>query len=200
MKPYNTTTMLLDLGEINSTFKFEDYKTHWQLFPIKLADDFKRQLELLTQREIDLLGYFNTYIVSETITKLSTQYIGEENAKIFADLCGLFSMPTSSIGSTLTALDTNECISFGEILLLLLLALLLVTPYNIVASIYGQPRIDAIASQLSADSDNMEYVAAIGVLKDISQEDKMNIIGSIWNCIIDAIDVKTSNKELKGGE
>lgn len=39
-----------------------------------------------------------------------------------------------------------------------------------------------------------------GRLKELDDETKKNIIGSIWNCIIDIVSMDTINNELKGGE
>lgn len=44
---------------------------------------------------------------------------------------------------------------------------------------------------------NMSFA---GKLLNLDEETKKNIIGSLWNCIIDIVSIDTVNIELKGGE
>lgn len=150
--------------------------------------------------------YNRSSIHFNNIVNTIAKYIGEENANSYLDLIKLFynyGIPRSRISTYIEIIYNGSVATISELIGLMMIAILLVSNAEYVDT--WETRMDdgfisyvknAINTDISIQPMDM---IAIGRLSFLPDEEKKNIVGSIWNCIIDTM-ARTYVLNVKGGE
>lgn len=151
-------------------------------------------------------GYDRTNIHFNNIVNTIAKYIGEENANSYLDLIKLFynyGIPTIRMSTYIGIIYDGSVATIPEVIGLMMIAILLVSDAEYVDT--WETRMDdgfisyvkdAIDTDTSIQPMDM---VAIGRLSFLPDEEKKNIVGSIWNCIIDTM-ARSYVLNVKGGE
>lgn len=200
MKVQNTMEMLKDLGELNSTIPMQDLFIGTQNFPVAIHPELKRQLLEMTSREYSMALVILANINRDKFKSIMATYIGKENAETYEKLSDIFKPNYAYTDDLKLILEKNILLGIQEILFIFSITVLLITPFEDIEKACDNRIKNHLERSMQLNPDDMKQVVPVGILENISEEDKKNIIGSIWNCIIDIIDHQTSNKEVRGGE
>lgn len=151
-------------------------------------------------------SYNRTNIHFNNIVNTIAKYIGEENANSYLDLVKLFynyGIPTIRMSTYIDIIYNGSVATIPELIGLMMIAILLVSDAEYVDT--WETRMDDgfisyVKNAINTDTSIQPMdMIAIGRLSFLPEEEKKNIIGSIWNCIIDIM-ARTYVLNVKGGE
>ena len=150
--------------------------------------------------------YNRTNIHFNNIVNTIAKYIGEENANSYLDLVKLFynyGIPRSRISTYIEIIYNGSVATISELIGLMMIAILLVSDAEYVDT--WETRMDDgfisyVKNAINTDTSIQPMdMIAIGRLSFLPDEEKKNIVGSIWNCIIDTM-ARSYVLNVKGGE
>lgn len=151
-------------------------------------------------------NYIRTGIHFNNIVNTIAKYIGEENANSYLDLVKLFynyGIPTININTYIEIIYDGFAATIPEVIGLMMIAILLVSDAEYVDT--WETRMDDgfisyVKNAINVDTSIQPMdMIAIGRLSFLPDEEKKNIVGSIWNCIIDTM-ARSYVLNVKGGE
>lgn len=150
--------------------------------------------------------YNRTNIHFNNIVNTIAKYIGEENANSYLDLVKLFynyGIPTIKISTYTGIIYDGSVATIPDLIGLMMIAILLVSDAEYVdtwETRMGDGFILYVKNAINTDTSIQPMdMVAIGRLSFLPDEEKKNIVGSIWNCIIDTM-ARTYVLNVKGGE
>lgn len=221
------TTLLQKIGVLNDSIDINDTvlgRTH--KFPLMFSDRLKDYFDCIDGTSSggdglvkamyifteNLASYWNTtpvnnvYINKQLVIQTIAKYIGEEKAEELIDIIRYISIRVSFPPSTKvykSVLYSKKVVTLVEVLAFTVMAIMLVTPAEYIENwetIHGKNLLDYTKESMTMNLTikNTEVIAA-GRLSFLPEEEKKNIIGSFWNCIIDILEHSYAN-EVKGGE
>lgn len=151
-------------------------------------------------------NYNKTKIHFNNIVNTIAKYIGEENANSYLDLVKLFyhyGIPMTRVSVYIEIIYEGSVATIPDLIGLMMLAILLVSDAEYVNT--WETRMDDgfisyVKNAINVDTSIQPMdMIAIGRLSFLPDEEKKNIVGSIWNCIIDIM-ARTYVLNVKGGE
>lgn len=200
-------------------------------YPVNISDNFKEYFDCLDDTYIaravikamniiteDISYYWKTknnrVLNSPTLTYNIAKYIGEENAETFLDLVAHYYNNYPGIPMNIThyknTLYARTVAHVGIMLGFMLIGMLLVTDREQLdkwCNYNGSGLIGRTRGAISLiTQEKTEDIVQLGRLSFLPEEEKKNIIGSLWNCIIDilnrtyTIKVEEYVENEKGGE
>ena len=200
-------------------------------YPVNISDNFKEYFDCLDDTYIaraviramniiteDISYYWKTknnrVLNSPTLTYNIAKYIGEENAETFLDLVAHYYNNYPGIPMAIThyknTLYARTVAHVGIKLGFMLIGMLWVTYREQLDKWCNYNGIGLIGRTRGAISlitqEKTEDIVQLGRLSFLPEEEKKNIIGSLWNCIIDilnrtyTIKVEEYVENEKGGE
>ena len=221
------TTLLQKIGVLNDTININDtIISQVGKVPLQFNDNLKEYFECLDDENSfgygaaktvaifasDAAMYWNNtinnnvYINKPVVIQTFAKYIGEERAEQLLDLIRLSassSIFSASVIPYKAVLYGKRIATLVDIVGFMLIAIILMTPKEFIDSWeinYGKGLLQIVKDSIMIDTDvTAEEIIPAGRLNFLSMEEKKNIIGSFWNCIIDTIEHLYANK-MKGGE
>ena len=194
--------------------------------PIRFSDSIKEYFECIKDYNwgysllkalcvaVEEIAYYwkseDTYnrssIHFNNIVNTIAKYIGEENANSYLDLVKLFynyGIPRSRINTYIEIIYNGSVATIPELIGLMMIAILLVSDAEYVDT--WETRMDDgfisyVKNAINIDTSIQPMdMIAIGRLSFLPDKEKKNIVGSIWNCIIDTM-ARSYVLNVKGGE
>lgn len=218
-----TVDLLAQAGIIDDTIDLSsNHYRYVEKYSLKFSDNIKKMFESNSplDRVIssihDVIYRYWDIPSSTTRSKINKpafeamvcKYLGAECGKQYLDLL------TSHIRRGIAILDNSfyrfsinnkEVVTYDTCVCMIFILMLYFTPVeqvNNLIYINDKGILDYVRSCIGfAEEDNMQ-VFKVGQLEYLPIEERKNIIGSIWNCIIDMISRSVSNEivTLEGGE
>lgn len=151
-------------------------------------------------------SYNRTNIHFNNIVNTIAKYIGEENANSYLDLVKLFynyGIPRNRINTYIEIIYNGSVATIPDVIGLMMIAILLVSDAEYVDT--WETRMDDgfisyVKNAINTDTSIQPMdMIAIGRLSFLPDKEKKNIVGSIWNCIIDTM-ARSYVLNVKGGE
>lgn len=152
-------------------------------------------------------NYNRSRIHFNNIVNTIAKYIGEENANSYLNLVKLFynyGIPMTRMSNYIEIIYEGSVATIPDVIGLMMIAILLVSDAEYVDT--WETRMDNgfisyVKNAINVVDTSIQPVdmIAIGRLSFLPEEEKKNIIGSIWNCIIDIM-ARTYVLNVKGGE
>lgn len=217
-------TILKKAGLLNDNINiFDTIISKGNRYPLELSDSLKEYIDCLDDATLsyslfkaldiflDDIAYYwkrkdNEVLNENAIIDTFAKYIGEDNAYIFASLI-LYANCCEDISTGIlnykSIIYSKEIVSFNDLIGLTLLCIFLVTDrdyINMWESRRGKGFLEIIKESINiSNAVGVDDLVIIGRLSYLPEEEKKNIIGSLWNCIIDIIE-RISSNDVKGGE
>lgn len=173
---------------------------------IIMNDIMREYIDTIAPKGIELpIGYMCNKLSDSTTTdrfkEELTSYIGEENTETFLNTYKFIlkmryengTIYNSSADYEVERYVKDKPYQLGDLYCLIILFI-----YSFIESNFNE-------KDLLFNIENFPHIFDYMVrfeskYKDIPTEEKKNIIGSIWNCIVDIVSMDTLNNTLKGGE